>query len=210
MIRAFSRFAKRVCTVSGHWRSGFSAGIALLAAWAALPAMAAEYPLAPDQNVVGEMRRYTVKEGEVFADIARHFDIGYTALVTANPGVDPWLPGVGREITIPALYMMPDAPHQGVVINLAQWRLFYFPPGGGLGETFPPGLGVIGRKAPLGLTRVVSKEASPAWYPPPSIRAERPELPAVVPAGAGNPPGGPALPPGWCRQPIPGPDTPAR
>src|SRR4030081_3635939 len=148
MIRAFSRFAKRVCTASGHWRSGFSDGIALLAAWAALPAMAAEYPLAPDQDVVGEMRRYTVKEGEVFADIARHFDIGYTALVTANPGVDPWLPGVGREITIPALYMMPDAPHQGVVINLAQWRLFYFPPGGGRVETFPLGLGVIGRKDP--------------------------------------------------------------
>ena len=208
MIRAFSRFAKRVCTARGHRRHGCSAGIALLAAWAALPAVAAEYPLAPDQNVVGEMRRYTVREGEVFADIARHFDIGYTALVTANPGVDPWLPGVGREITIPALHIMPDAPHQGVVINLAQWRLFYFPPGGGRVETFPLGLGVIGRKTPLGVTRVVSKEASPAWYPPPSIRAERPELPAVVPAGPDNPLGAYALHLGWTSYLIHGTNKP--
>jgi hypothetical protein len=106
MIRAFSRVAKRVCTARGQGRRGYAIAIALLAAWAALPAAAAEYPLAPDQNVVGEIRRYTVKEGEVFADIARHFDIGYTALVTANPGVDPWLPRAGREITIPALHIL--------------------------------------------------------------------------------------------------------
>src|SRR5436305_8663707 len=159
MIRAFSRVAKRVCTARGQWRRGCSTAIALLAAWAALPAAAAEYPLAPDQSVVGETRRYTVKEGEVFADIARHFDIGYTALVTANPGVDPWLPGVGREITIPALYIMPDAQHQGVVINLAQWRLFYFPPRGGRAETFPLALGVRGRSAPLRVPWAVSKVA---------------------------------------------------
>src|ERR1051325_7555659 len=208
MIRAFSRVSKRVCTAKGHRRRGCSIAIALLAAWAAFPAAAAEYPLAPDQNVVGEIRRYTVKEGEVFADIARHFDIGYTALVTANPGVDPWLPGVGREITIPALHIMPDAPHQGVVINLAQWRLFYFPPGGGRVETFPLGLGVIGRKTPLGVTRVVSKEANPAWYPPASIRAERPELPGVVPAGPDNPLGAYALHLGWTSYLIHGTNKP--
>src|SRR5437588_12568061 len=76
------------------------------------------------------MRRYTVREGEVFADIARHFDIGYTALVTANPGVDPWLPGVGREITIPALHIMPDAPQQHVVTELSQFPLSLFAPRG--------------------------------------------------------------------------------
>jgi len=208
MIRAFSRVSKRVCTAGGQWRRGYAIAIALLAAWAAFPAAAAEYPLAPDQNVVGEIRRYTVKEGEVFADIARHFDIGYTALVTANPGVDPWLPGAGREITIPALHVMPDAPHQGVVINLAQWRLFYFPPGGGRVETFPLGLGVIGRKTPLGVTRVVSKEANPAWYPPASIRAERPELPGVVPAGPDNPLGAYALHLGWASYLIHGTNKP--
>src|SRR5205807_3234828 len=187
MIRAFSRFAKRVCTARGHRRSGCSAGIALLAALAALPAEAAEYPLAPDQSVVGETRRYTVKEGEVFADIARHFDIGYTALVTANPGVDPWLPGVGREITIPALHIMPDAPRQGIVINLAQWRLFYFPPGGDRVETFPITVGFVGKNTPIGVTRIVSKEPSPTWYPPASIRREEPDLPAAVPPGPDNP-----------------------
>src|SRR5207237_9978329 len=123
MIRAFSRVAKRVCTARGQRRSGCSAGIALLAALAALPAEAAEYPLAPDQNVVGEMRRYTVREGEVFADIARHFDIGYTALVTANTGVEHWLNGVGREITIPEIHIIIDTQHPCAVDSKVLWNV---------------------------------------------------------------------------------------
>jgi L,D-transpeptidase ErfK/SrfK len=208
MIRAFSRFATRCCTTLGRGRRQWLAATTLLATTAASPTLAAEYPIGLDQQMVGEIRRYTVREGEVLADIARHFDVGYTALVLANPGVDPWLPGAGREVTIPALYILPDAPHQGVVINLAQWRLYYFPPGGGRVETFPLGLGVIGKKTPLGVTRVVSKEANPAWYPPPSIRAERPELPGVVPAGPDNPLGAYALHLGWTNYLIHGTNKP--
>jgi len=208
MIPAFSRFATRSRTAVGRARKRWLATTAFALSLATLPAVAAEYPIGPDQQMVGEIRRYTVKEGEVLADIARHFDVGYTALVMANPGIDPWLPGAGREITIPSLYILPDAPHQGVVINLAQWRLYYFPPGGGRVETYPLGLGVIGKKTPLGVTRVVSKEANPAWYPPPSIRAERPELPGVVPAGPDNPLGAYALHLGWTNYLIHGTNKP--
>src|SRR5262249_1761547 len=148
MIRAISRFAARLRTTTGHGQKRWLGATAFALSLATLPAVAAEYPIGPDQQMVGEIRRYTVKEGEVLADIARHFDVGYTALVMANPGVDSWLPGAGREITIPSLYILPDAPHQGVVINLAQWRLYYFSPRRGGAATHPPRLRVIRQKTP--------------------------------------------------------------
>src|SRR5918912_537228 len=124
MIRTFSRFATRICVAASQRRMRWLAAAASCAALATLSAHAAEYPIGPDQQMIGEIRRYTVKDGEVFPDIARHFDLGYTELVAANPGIDPWYPGAGREIIIPALHVLPDAPQQGIVINLAQWRLF--------------------------------------------------------------------------------------
>jgi L,D-transpeptidase ErfK/SrfK len=175
---------------------------------AGLPAGAAPDALAPGQKVVGELGRYVVQRGEVFADIARQFDVGYVDLVMANPGVDPWVPHAGREITIPSLYVLPDAPQQGIVVNLAQWRLFYYPPGDDRVETYPLGIGIIGKKTPVGVTRVVRKEANPAWYPPSSIRAERPELPAAVPAGPENPLGAFALYLGWPSYLIHGTNKP--
>jgi len=161
------------------------------------PAAADEYPLAPGQKVIGEIREHVVQPGEGLNDIARKFDVGYTALAAANPGVDQFTPKVGRRLIIPSLYILPDAPHEGIVLNLAQYRLFYFPPGGDRVFTYPIGVGVIGWKTPLGATRVARKDTNPTWYPPPSIRAERPELPAVVPPGPDNPLGAYALYLGW-------------
>ena len=177
-----------------HWGL---AGLAAAVLAAASPAGATEYTLVTGQKVVGKATRYTVKEGDVFGDIARQFDIGYTELVTANPGVNPWVPGVGRTITIPTVHVLPEAPRQGIVINLAQWRLFYFPPGGDRVETFPITIGFVGKNTPLGVTRIVSKEPNPTWYPPASIRREEPELPAAVPPGPDNPLGAYAMHLGW-------------
>jgi L,D-transpeptidase ErfK/SrfK len=188
------------------------AAIVAAAALAATPAAASEYPLAPGQTVIGDLGRHAVQHGEVFPDIARRFDVGYTALAAANPDIDPWVPKAGQTVTIPSAYILPDAPHRGIVINLAQWRLFYFPPGGGSVVTYPLGLGVIGQKTPLGETRVVRKQANPAWYPPASIRAEHAAegdtLPAVVPPGPDNPLGLFALYLGWTNYRIHGTNKP--
>ena len=181
------------------WFCLCSAAILLISAAAVQPTAAGEYPLAPGQKVIGEIREYVVQPGEGMNDIARKFDVGYTALAAANPGVDQFTPGVGRRLIIPSLYILPDTPRQGIVMNLGQYRMFYFPPGGDRVFTYPIGVGVIGWKTPLGATRVVRKDTNPTWYPPPSIRAERPELPAIVPPGPDNPLGTYALYLGWPR-----------
>ena len=189
------------------WRGRVPAAL-VVAALAAAPAMAAEFALAPGQNVVGDLGNHVVAAGDVFADIARHADVGYTTLVTANPGVDPWQPGVGSRLRVPALHILPDAPHRGIVLNLGQYLLFYYPPGGGRVLAYPIGIGVIGWKTPFGATRVARKAANPVWYPPPSIRAQRPELPAVFPAGPDNPLGAFALYLGWKNYLIHGTNKP--
>jgi L,D-transpeptidase ErfK/SrfK len=163
---------------------------------AAAPGVAAEFPLAPDDRVVGNLADYTAQPGENLADIARHFDVGYTEIVAANPGVDPWSPA-GRQLTIPSIYILPDAPRRGIVLNLAERRLYYFPPGGKTVQTYPIGIGAIGFSTPLATTTVVRKEPNPVWIPPPSIRAEQPDLPASIGPGPDDPLGDFALRLGW-------------
>jgi L,D-transpeptidase ErfK/SrfK len=207
MIGALSRVRER-SRGSARCRSQWCAAALVAFCASVLPAAAAEYPLAPGQKVVGQIGEYVVQPGEGLNEIARKFDLGYTALAAANPGVDQFEPGAGRRLIIPSLYVLPDAPHQGIVINLAQWRLFYFPPGGDRVETYPLGLSVFGSKTPLGATSVVRKEPNPTWYPPPSIRAERPELPAMIPPGPENPLGDYALHLGWPRYLVHGTNKP--
>ena len=172
------------------------------------PAPAEEFTLAPGQTAVGEVRHYTIQKGDLLPDLARRFDVGYTALAAANPGVDPWAPPVGREITIPSLYVLPDAPHRGIVVNLAQYRLYYFEPKSDRVVSYPIGIGVIGKKTPLGATRVARKAANPTWRPPPSIHAEHPDLPGAVPPGPENPLGAFALYLGWPKYLIHGTNKP--
>ena len=149
--------------------------------------------------------------------MARRFNVGYEELVRANPGVDPWLPGEGREIVLPTLHLLPNAPREGVVINLAAMRLYYFPRTA-KGEkpvvyTFPIGIGRVGWATPEGTTSVVRMARNPSWRPGPGVRAEHAEngevLPAVVPPGPDNPLGSRALYLGWPSYLIHGTNKPA-
>jgi L,D-transpeptidase ErfK/SrfK len=190
-------------------RLALAAGLAAaLCLGMTLRAPAAEFLLAPGETAIGAAQSHVVRPGENLLDIARRFDLGYVEIVAANPGVDPWLPGVGRKVVLPTRFLLPDAPRRGIVVNLAARRIFYFPPQGGTVETFPAGVAVDGLDSALGVTRIVAKERNPVWYPPPSILAERPDLPHAVAAGPGNPLGQYALHLGWSGYLIHGTNKP--
>lgn len=160
-------------------------------------ALASSAPAAAAGDLVGEIRRYEIGVKDTFVEIARRFDVGYVELVAANPGVDPWVPDDAGSIVLPTAHVLPNAPREGVVINLAELRLYYFPADGAPPRSHPIGIGQEGWETPLGRTTVLRKQANPSWFPPASIRKERPELPAVVPPGPNNPLGQYALYLGW-------------
>ena len=173
----------------------FLAAAALLAA-AAAHGGAAEYLLpANGDNVIGVLVTAVAEQEDTLLDIGRRHGVGYEEIIAANPGVDPWLPGAGTEILIPSRFILPDAPREGVVVNLPEHRLYYYPPAK-QGEprvvrTYPISTGKMDWKTPLGITRIVAKQERPNWYPPPSVLAEHEArgdpLPKVVPPGPDNP-----------------------
>jgi len=163
--------------------------------------------LAAGSVVFGTKLTYVTQPHDTLLDVARQYDLGYTQLMTANRGLDPWNPGVGKPVTLPALYLVPEVPRKGIVINLPQHRLFYFPNGDEV-QTFPIGVGVQGRATPLGTTRIAKKELHPVWHVPKSIRAEDHELPPQVGPGPDNPLGDHAMALGWATFLIHGTNKP--
>ena len=172
--------------------------VALLATVAlALPAQANTWPLPPaGSRLVGENRFHVVEnDGGSLEAIAKKYNVGFLALLQANPGVDPYVPRAGSVLTIPLQTLLPDAPREGIVINLAELRLYYYPPGKNEVTVYPIGIGQLGGDTltPTMVTTVSDKRANPTWTPTANIRARYKaqgiDLPAVVPAGPDNPMG---------------------
>jgi L,D-transpeptidase ErfK/SrfK len=170
----------------------------------------------PGNDIVGYVQKTVIGKEDTLPDIARRFDVGYEEMVTANPGVDPWLPGVGREVVVPTQYVLPAAPHEGVVVNVAAMRIFYYPPHK-KGEpqivyTHPIGIGKVGWKTPEGTTKIIGRQKDPVWVVPKSVRDEHAEdgekLPAQVPAGPDNPLGQYEFRLGWPSYLIHGTNKP--
>ena len=169
---------------------------ALLAIVGAAPALATEYPLAtPDVLVVGEDQSVQTVYEDTLYDLARKFSLGSEEVIRVNPGVDPWLPGAGAQVIIPGRHILPPGPHEGIIINLPEHRLYYYPkPLRGQPAqviTYPVSIGKMDWHTPIGLTHVIAKEKNPVWYPPESVRKEHAAagdpLPARVPSGPDNP-----------------------
>ncbi len=155
-------------------------------------AAALELPLPPEgEDVVGQIQVIKAKYEDTFAALGETHDLGYLELVAANPGVDPWLPGEGTDIILPTRHILPPGPREGIVINLPEYRLYYYPKGENVVHTFPLGIGREGWGSPVGNTRITTMISNPAWYPPQSIRdehaADGDPLPKVVPPGPDNP-----------------------
>ncbi len=148
----------------------------------------------PDQTVVGKFKWHVISPKETLLDIARWYNLGYNQIVLANPGIDPWIPPVGEKVLIPSEYVLPEIKN-GLVVNLAEMRLYYFRKEGGKNTVYtaPIGVGAEGKLTELGVYSVVRKKKNPSWHVPKSIREEDPALPAVVPPGPENPLGAYAL-----------------
>ncbi len=140
---------------------------------------------------------YTARFEDTLIELARRFGLGYVEFQAANPGVDPWLPGEGTALRVPWRHLPPRAPKRGIVINVGDMRLYDFSHPDGVPRSYPIGIGRQGHSTPIGRTRVVRKKERPTWYPPASIRREKPDLPRAVPPGPDNPLGAFALYLGW-------------
>lgn len=155
---------------------------------------AQSFSISMDTSLVGSVKYHTIKKGESLIELARHYDLGYNEIISVNSGVDPFVPPEGTKITVPTFWILPERPvnFQGILINLSEMRLFYFHKKNLL-TTFPIGIGDDGIETPMGKFKISHKMINPTWYVPESIRQERPELPAVVPPGPGNPLGSHAM-----------------
>ncbi len=152
-------------------------------------------------NVVGSPRYVKARYEDTLSDIARRYGLGFQEIALANPDIDPWLPGEGTEVLLPSQYVLPDAPRDGIVLNVPEMRLYYYPKVEA-GEvpiviTHPVSIGRVEWNTPLGTTKVTKKAVNPSWYPPASIRKEHEErgeiLPKRVPPGPDNPLGAYAM-----------------
>jgi L,D-transpeptidase ErfK/SrfK len=163
---------------------------------------AAVYDLpANGDTVVGSLILTTTSSQDTLLDIARENGLGYREIQLANPQADMWLPGHGMEILLPTKYVLPVTPHNGIVLNIPEMRLYYYPPAkpGEISKvvTYPLGIGREGWATPYVNTEVIQKKKDPTWYPPASIREEHVEdgepLPEIVGPGPDNPLGDYAL-----------------
>ncbi|HYB98336.1 MAG TPA: L,D-transpeptidase family protein [Candidatus Limnocylindrales bacterium] len=130
------------------------------------------HDLAPGTEVVGRLRTHAAVKGETFLDISRHYDLGFNEMVSANRTIDPWVPAGAEPLVVPTRWILPEAPRQGLVLNIPEMRLYYFPEDGGV-VTVPVGLGREDWQTPQGSFRVSSKTVNPKWTIPESIRKER-------------------------------------
>lgn len=192
-------------------RRGFCAGLgAAAAAGFVLPGTArANAPMSVRgvPPMLGKVQSYVCRAEDTLIDLARKFNLGFIELAAANLGVDAWVPGKGTQLILPTGHLLPSGPYTGLVLNIADMRLYHFP-AGRAPESFPIGVGREGLVTPRGTTTVKRKQKGPTWYPTASTRKDKPELPAAVPPGPDNPLGAYALYLGWQSYLIHGTNLP--
>jgi L,D-transpeptidase ErfK/SrfK len=142
--------------------------------------LAATYDLPSEYfDVIGSVRTMEATYEDTLLEIARRTDIGQDQMERVNPDVDRWLPGAGTRITIPSHHVLPRGPRKGLVLNLPEMRMYYYPPkkpGQPMQvQTYPISIGRMDWETPLGKTTIVTKVKDPSWRPPESIRKEHAE-----------------------------------
>lgn len=156
-------------------------------------AFADKFSLPPsNEALVGDVQFVSTLEGDTPATIAQRFGVGLNAILTANPGLTETTQfTAGTSLIIPTAFLLPSLPRKGIIINLPEMRLYYYPTNSSQVMTFPIGIGRIGKTIPLRNTTILRKKVNPEWIPTPNIRKFNEEqgikLPHVMPAGPDNP-----------------------
>jgi L,D-transpeptidase ErfK/SrfK len=154
----------------------------------------------PTEDLIGETQVLFSHYEDTFSAIGRQYNLGYEELRQANPTVDQWLPGEATPVYLPTQTILPDAPREGIVVNVPAMRLFYFAAEKSAADpavkvtkvsTHPIGIGAEGWGTPIGEATVTQKARDPVWYVPASVRKEHAErgdpLPRIVQPGPDNP-----------------------
>ena len=156
-----------------------------------LSAYALTFAIDKNSDIIGNIQVTTVQTGESLGEIGRKFGLGVYEMIEANPNLSPWEPKVGAAVIVPTEFILPRGKRQGIVINLAEMRIYYFHPNQKLVTTYPVGIGKRGWGTPLGYGSITQKTPNPCWNPPQSIREANAKrghvLPKVVPPGPANP-----------------------
>jgi len=165
----------------------------LLGLLTSMAVFALQYPLPkPGNDLVGETRIVEAKSGDTLASIGERFDIGLQEMREANMASYPSIRLMaGDRVIVPSQFILPPI-RTGIVVNLAELRLYYFPPDRAEVITFPIAIGRMNWKTPLMMTKVVGKQKDPIWYVPKSIKeytlkTKGKLLPDIMPAGPENP-----------------------
>ena len=183
-------------------RTLFACSLLLSAMMGNVYAITYNLPEASGDRVVasseGDTASITVDHDQTLLDVARQFNLGQTEIVTLNPKLDRWLIKKGTVVRLPNKRILPDTPHQGITLNISEFRMYYYPANQpGIVKSYSHGIGRQDWQTPLGKTSVARKVKDPAWHPPESIRREHAAmgdpLPAIVPPGPNNPLGAYAL-----------------
>jgi len=147
-------------------------------------------------DIFGKIRTIKVSSKDTLLDIARQYDIGQAEILIANPNVDRWLPNDDDEVILPTRYILPDVDRKGLVVNLAEMRVYYFPEPKNATKptviTHPVGIGRMDWITPLGMSKITDKKKDPTWIPPKSLQMDRiangeQPYPSIVPPGPTNP-----------------------
>ena len=169
----------------------YSLSAIILFLLANFPANALTYKVPRIGNTVGEYTEIEAEQGDTLTELAEQYDIGVYEMLRANHRLSHKALKAGTKVIIPARFHLPPGPRKGMVLNLAEMRIFYYHPEEDLVSTYPVGVGRQGWSTPVGDTKIISKKMHPAWHPPASIRREEERrgktLPSVVPAGPHNP-----------------------
>ena len=140
-----------------------------------------------NKDYFGETIIHRAAFEDTLIHLARSNDMGFVEVRAANPTLDAWIPGAGVKIILPKQHILPEAPRDGLVINLAEMRVYYFKEHGKAPQTYPISIGREGLQTPTGNTKIVRKKNGPTWRPTPRMREEDPSLPESVGPGPNNP-----------------------